>query len=98
MAPSKMPSRLEVDPQTWLLIALFHPTSETKHMCLPLWRARPSVYTDTCDNLFALHSGFRHLKDVILLTAIVQVLSTISSYFWYLWLLVRAFLEVVQLI
>ncbi|KAJ8391352.1 hypothetical protein AAFF_G00089820 [Aldrovandia affinis] len=28
-----------------------------------------------------------HLKDVILLTAIVQVLSTISSYFWYLWLL-----------
>lgn len=30
----------------------------------------------------------RHLKDVILLTAIVQVLSVISSYFWYLWLLV----------
>ncbi|XP_006641516.2 transmembrane protein 208 [Lepisosteus oculatus] len=28
-----------------------------------------------------------HLKDVILLTAIVQVLSTISMYFWYLWLL-----------
>ncbi|XP_031704611.1 transmembrane protein 208 [Anarrhichthys ocellatus] len=28
-----------------------------------------------------------HLKDVILLTAIVQVLSTISSYFWYLWML-----------
>lgn len=39
-------------------------------------------------------SGFRHLKDVILLTAIVQVLSTISSYFWYLWLLVRAFKDV----
>lgn len=38
-----------------------------------------------------INSGFRHLKDVILLTAIVQVLSTISSYFWYLWLLVRAF-------
>lgn len=34
---------------------------------------------------------FRHLKDVILLTAIVQVLSTITSYFWYLWLLVRTF-------
>lgn len=33
----------------------------------------------------------RHLKDVILLTAIVQVLSTITSYFWYLWLLVRPF-------
>lgn len=31
----------------------------------------------------------RHLKDVILLTAIVQVLSTLSSYFWYIWLLVR---------
>lgn len=31
-----------------------------------------------------------HLKDVILLTAIVQVLSIISSYFWYLWLLAPA--------
>ncbi|XP_015250560.1 transmembrane protein 208 [Cyprinodon tularosa] len=31
-----------------------------------------------------------HLKDVILLTAIVQVLSTISSYFWYLWWLAPA--------
>lgn len=31
----------------------------------------------------------RHLKDVIILTAIVQVLSTLSSYFWYFWLLVR---------
>ncbi|XP_060693817.1 transmembrane protein 208 [Hemiscyllium ocellatum] len=28
-----------------------------------------------------------HLKDVILLTAILQVLSCISMYFWYLWLL-----------
>ncbi|CDQ55913.1 unnamed protein product [Oncorhynchus mykiss] len=31
-----------------------------------------------------------HLKDVILLTAILQVLSTISSWFWYLWLLAPA--------
>ena len=31
---------------------------------------------------------FRHLKDLILLTAIVQVLSIISHYFWILWLLV----------
>ncbi|XP_053273918.1 transmembrane protein 208 [Pleuronectes platessa] len=31
-----------------------------------------------------------HLKDVVLLTAIVQVLSIISSYFWYLWLLAPA--------
>ncbi|KAM7424509.1 hypothetical protein PAMA_000719 [Pampus argenteus] len=31
-----------------------------------------------------------HLKDVILLTAIVQVLSSISSYFWCLWLLAPA--------
>ncbi|KAF3686659.1 Transmembrane protein 208 [Channa argus] len=31
-----------------------------------------------------------HLKDVILLTAIVQVLSIISLYFWYLWLLAPA--------
>ncbi|XP_036442289.1 transmembrane protein 208 isoform X3 [Colossoma macropomum] len=31
-----------------------------------------------------------HLKDAILLTAIVQVLSTLSSYFWYLWLLAPA--------
>ncbi|XP_064414537.1 transmembrane protein 208 [Latimeria chalumnae] len=28
-----------------------------------------------------------HLKDVILLTAIVQVLSCLSMYFWYLWIL-----------
>ncbi|MGH0127121.1 UNVERIFIED_CONTAM: hypothetical protein FKN15_052671 [Acipenser sinensis] len=31
-----------------------------------------------------------HLKDVILLTAIIQVLSSISAYFWYLWLLAPA--------
>nr|XP_055065944.1 transmembrane protein 208-like [Misgurnus anguillicaudatus] len=31
-----------------------------------------------------------HLKDVILLTAIVQVLGTLSSYFWYFWLLAPA--------
>ncbi|KAG1928214.1 transmembrane protein 208 [Pimephales promelas] len=31
-----------------------------------------------------------HLKDVIILTAIVQVLSTLSSYFWYFWLLAPA--------
>ncbi|XP_029969988.1 transmembrane protein 208 [Salarias fasciatus] len=31
-----------------------------------------------------------HLKDVILLTAIVQVLSVASCYFWYLWLLAPA--------
>ncbi|XP_049573699.1 transmembrane protein 208 [Syngnathus scovelli] len=31
-----------------------------------------------------------HLKDVILLTVFVQVLSCISSYFWYLWLLAPA--------
>ncbi|XP_015276712.1 PREDICTED: transmembrane protein 208 [Gekko japonicus] len=29
----------------------------------------------------------RHLKDVILLTAIVQVLSCLSPYMWYFWLL-----------
>ncbi|KAG8437241.1 hypothetical protein GDO86_008084 [Hymenochirus boettgeri] len=29
-----------------------------------------------------------HLKDVVLLTAIVQVLSCFSLYFWYFWLLV----------
>ncbi|XP_040265994.1 transmembrane protein 208 [Bufo gargarizans] len=28
-----------------------------------------------------------HLKDVVLLTAIVQVLSCFSLYFWYFWLL-----------
>ncbi|XP_078473577.1 transmembrane protein 208 isoform X3 [Lampetra planeri] len=31
-----------------------------------------------------------HLKDVILLTAIVQVLSCISTYFWIFWLLAPA--------
>ncbi|KAE8609315.1 hypothetical protein XENTR_v10011773 [Xenopus tropicalis] len=30
-----------------------------------------------------------HLKDVVLLTAIVQVLSCFSLYFWFFWLLVR---------
>uniref|UniRef100_A0A3Q2WPF1 Transmembrane protein 208 n=1 Tax=Haplochromis burtoni TaxID=8153 RepID=A0A3Q2WPF1_HAPBU len=44
----------------------------------------------TCSFSVMINSGFRHLKDVILLTAIVQVLSTISSYFWYLWLLAPA--------
>nr|XP_025043040.1 transmembrane protein 208 isoform X2 [Pelodiscus sinensis] len=29
----------------------------------------------------------RHLKDVILLTAIIQVLSCFSLYVWYFWLL-----------
>ncbi|KAM9290522.1 LOW QUALITY PROTEIN: transmembrane protein 208-like, partial [Gastrophryne carolinensis] len=29
-----------------------------------------------------------HLKDVVLLTAIVQVLSCFSLYVWYFWLLV----------
>ncbi|XP_069757117.1 transmembrane protein 208 isoform X3 [Narcine bancroftii] len=28
-----------------------------------------------------------HLKDIILLTAILQVLGCASTYFWYLWLL-----------
>lgn len=32
--------------------------------------------------------SLRHLKDVILLTAIVQVLSCFSLYVWYFWLLV----------
>lgn len=33
-------------------------------------------------------SSLRHLKDVILLTAMVQVLSCFSLYVWYFWLLV----------
>uniref|UniRef100_A0A672TFL2 Transmembrane protein 208 n=1 Tax=Strigops habroptila TaxID=2489341 RepID=A0A672TFL2_STRHB len=32
-------------------------------------------------------SSLRHLKDVILLTATVQVLSCCSLYIWYFWLL-----------
>lgn len=35
-------------------------------------------------------SSLRHLKDVILLTAIVQVLSCFSLYVWYFWLLVSS--------
>uniref|UniRef100_A0A8D0F4A7 Transmembrane protein 208 n=1 Tax=Strix occidentalis caurina TaxID=311401 RepID=A0A8D0F4A7_STROC len=38
-----------------------------------------------------------HLKDVILLTAIVQVLSCFSLYVWYFWLLVRNFWLLVAL-
>lgn len=33
------------------------------------------------------HRQLRHLKDVILLTAIVQVLSCFSLYIWSFWLL-----------
>lgn len=34
---------------------------------------------------------FRHVKDIIILTAGCQVLSSlISNYFWYLWLLAPA--------
>uniref|UniRef100_A0A8C4QMG3 Transmembrane protein 208 n=1 Tax=Eptatretus burgeri TaxID=7764 RepID=A0A8C4QMG3_EPTBU len=32
----------------------------------------------------------RHLKDVILLTCIVLILSCLSTYFWFLWLLAPA--------
>lgn len=35
-------------------------------------------------------SNFRHVKDLIILTSGVQVLSLISNYFWFLWLLVSA--------
>ena len=31
---------------------------------------------------------FRHVKDLIILTSGVQVLSLISNYFWLLWFLV----------
>lgn len=41
----------------------------------------------TCILIFVL----RHLKDVILLTAIIQVLSCFSLYVWYFWLLVSFF-------
>lgn len=76
---------------------------EVKHLLETTWTVarvqrsrRPdessvSFAVVTCSFSVMINSGFRHLKDVILLTAIVQVLSTISSYFWYLWLLVRAF-------
>ena len=32
-----------------------------------------------------------HAKDLLLVTAIVQVLSLISNYFWLLWLIVSMF-------
>lgn len=57
----------------------------------------PLLCAQKNDHLLCVCCDFRHLKDVILLTAIVQVLSTISSYFWYLWLLVRACAEHVLL-
>ena len=34
---------------------------------------------------------FRHAKDVLLLTAIIQGLALISNYFWLLWLIVSTF-------
>lgn len=45
----------------------------------------PSTIFGPC----SLPSAHRHLKDVILLTAIVQVLSCFSLYIWSFWLLVR---------
>lgn len=36
--------------------------------------------------MFSLRS--RHVKDLIILTSGVQILSLISNYFWLLWLLV----------
>ncbi|GIY50125.1 transmembrane protein 208 [Caerostris extrusa] len=38
-----------------------------------------------------MESGFaEHLKDLIILTSAIQILSLISSYFWFLWLLAPA--------
>lgn len=41
--------------------------------------------------------SLRHLKDVILLTAMVQVLSCFSLYVWYFWLLVSPAVVLVSL-
>lgn len=41
--------------------------------------------------------SLRHLKDVILLTAMVQVLSCFSLYVWYFWLLVSPAVVLVAL-
>ncbi|XP_066290634.1 transmembrane protein 208-like isoform X1 [Branchiostoma lanceolatum] len=39
-----------------------------------------------------MESGMaEHLKDIVLLTAIVQVISIFSNYFWLLWLLVPGY-------
>lgn len=38
-------------------------------------------------------SAYRHVKDLIILTSGVQVLSLVSNYFWLLWLLVSVYLQ-----
>ncbi|XP_043937365.1 transmembrane protein 208 isoform X2 [Protopterus annectens] len=49
--------------------------------------AEDGSLTDAGTDLNMEQGMAEHLKDVILLTAIVQVLSCISLYFWYFWLL-----------
>lgn len=46
-----------------------------------------SLAGDGTEGLMFRFSSPRHLKDVILLTAMVQVLSCFSLYVWYFWLL-----------
>ncbi|XP_038596529.1 transmembrane protein 208 isoform X1 [Tachyglossus aculeatus] len=49
--------------------------------------ADDGALTDSGIDLNMEQGMAEHLKDVILLTAIVQVLSCFSLYFWYFWLL-----------
>lgn len=52
------------------------------------WQRSRCVWQGLEWNVNVLFSSLRHLKDVILLTAMVQVLSCFSLYVWYFWLLV----------
>ncbi|XP_054626947.1 transmembrane protein 208 isoform X1 [Dunckerocampus dactyliophorus] len=79
---------------TWLLLALVLAVYAGSYrsmssMAKPVFAEDGSLLDGGID--LNMEQGMaEHLKDVILLTAIVQVLSSISSYFWYLWLLAPA--------
>uniref|UniRef100_A0A3B4DJJ9 Transmembrane protein 208 n=1 Tax=Pygocentrus nattereri TaxID=42514 RepID=A0A3B4DJJ9_PYGNA len=79
-------------PQLLLLFALVVYTGSYRSMAAmakPAFASDGSLIDGGID--LNMEQGMaEHLKDAILLTAIVQVLSTLSSYFWYLWLLAPA--------
>ncbi|GFT62917.1 transmembrane protein 208 [Nephila pilipes] len=61
-----------------------------------MWSMAKATYSETGQLLdggidLNMEAGFaENLKDLIILTACIQVLSVISNYFWFLWLLAPA--------
>ncbi|MBN3293259.1 CNGB1 protein, partial [Polypterus senegalus] len=81
--------RIILGANSWLLLALAVYVGSYRSMSAmakPVFSEDGSLLDGGID--LNMEQGLaEHLKDVILLTAIVQVLTSISMYFWYLWLL-----------